>query len=140
MKPETGEWIAKAEGDWRVARRESRASAPVWGVVCFLAQQCAEKYLKAYLEEHGIPFRKTHDLVLLAASGGKGLSALELHRERLAHLTVFGIAARYPGASADRRAGQDAMTAAQSVRVLVRSKLTRRGKANGQRRLFNGKA
>lgn len=45
MKPETTEWIEKAEGDWTVAQREMRTANPVWNVVSFLAQQCAEKYL-----------------------------------------------------------------------------------------------
>ena len=45
MKPETTEWIDKAEGDWKVAQREMQAPDPVWNVVCFLAEQCAEKYL-----------------------------------------------------------------------------------------------
>ena len=45
MKPETLEWIDKAEGDWKVAQREMRAADPVWNVASFLAQQCAEKYL-----------------------------------------------------------------------------------------------
>lgn len=44
MKPETVEWINKAEGDWAVAQREMQAPDPVWNVICFLAQQCAEKY------------------------------------------------------------------------------------------------
>jgi HEPN domain/ABC transporter substrate binding protein len=52
MKPETMEWIDKAEGDWKVAQREMRAADPVWNVASFLAQQCAENYLKAFLEEH----------------------------------------------------------------------------------------
>jgi HEPN domain-containing protein len=138
MKPETGEWLTKAEGDWKVAGRESRAAAPVWDVICFLAQQCAEKNLKAYLEDHGIAFRKTHDLVLLLNSCGPGLRELEAHREQLAHLTAFGVAARYPGASADRQATREAMAAAKAVRAAVRRKLILdRPKANGQRRLFN---
>jgi HEPN domain-containing protein len=37
------DWLEKAEADWKVARRESAAADPVWNVVCFLAQQCAEK-------------------------------------------------------------------------------------------------
>ena len=51
MKPETEEWVAKAEGNWAVAGREIQANNPVWDIVCFLAQQCAEQYLKAFLEE-----------------------------------------------------------------------------------------
>src|SRR5207253_8193368 len=33
-----------------------------YDAVCFHAQQCAEKYLKACLQEADLPFRKTHDL------------------------------------------------------------------------------
>ncbi len=29
MKPETAEWIDKAEGDWKVAQREMQAPDPV---------------------------------------------------------------------------------------------------------------
>jgi HEPN domain-containing protein len=64
------EWIDKAEGDWKVAQREMHAADPVWNVASFLAQQCAEKYLKAFLEEHNITFGKTHDLVVLLNSAG----------------------------------------------------------------------
>lgn len=51
MKQATTEWIERAEGDWKVAQREMQAADPVWNVVCFLVQQCVEKYLKAFLEE-----------------------------------------------------------------------------------------
>jgi HEPN domain-containing protein len=33
--------------------------------ICFHAQQCAEKYLKAKMVEAGKPFSKTHDLEVL---------------------------------------------------------------------------
>ncbi len=52
MKPITLEWIDKAEGDWHSAQREYRARLrPNYDAACFHAQQCAEKYLKARLEE-----------------------------------------------------------------------------------------
>lgn len=62
MKREAEEWISKAEGDLGVASREMLTSAPVWDVVCFLSQQCAEKYLKGFLEEQNMKFAETHDL------------------------------------------------------------------------------
>ena len=50
MKPITQEWIDKAEGDWATLMREYRARKnPNYDAVCFHAQQCAEKYLKARL-------------------------------------------------------------------------------------------
>ena len=123
MKPETLEWIDKADGDWKVAQREVRAADPVWNVASFLAQQCAEKYLKAFLEEQNIAFGKTHDLVVLLNSSGGLLLELNSQRQSLAHLSTFGIATRYPGAQADRQAAEDSMKTAESVRTVVRAKL-----------------
>ena len=123
MKPETQEWIDKAEGDRKVARREIRTADPVWNVVCFLAQQCAEKYLKGFLEEHNIAFQKTHDLlVLLQASGGL-LPELDSLRPQLAHLGTFGIATRYPGTQADEQAAESAIQTVEVVRTVIRTKL-----------------
>jgi HEPN domain-containing protein len=50
MRPETAEWVEKAEGDFRTAGREKNsAEHPNYDAACFHAQQCAEKYLKARL-------------------------------------------------------------------------------------------
>jgi HEPN domain-containing protein len=66
MNPLTLEWIEKAEGDFATAQRELRArKLPNYDAVCFHAQQCAEKYLKAMLQEAGIVFGKTHNLIIL---------------------------------------------------------------------------
>lgn len=92
-------------------------------VVCFLAQQCAEKYLKAFLEEQSLPYRKTHDLVVLLGSIQGLLPELEAARETLARLTVFGVAARYPGSQADAYAANDAMKTAETIRSALRPRL-----------------
>ena len=53
MNPATAEWVAKAEGDFATAGREMRARKnPNYDAVCFHTQQCAEKYLKAVLQEN----------------------------------------------------------------------------------------
>lgn len=109
MKQRTQEWISKAEGDWTMAQRERQAPHPVWDGICFLAQQGAEKYLKAFLEEHSIPFAKTHDLVYLLDLAVGQLPALDAIRGQLAHLSTFGIAARYPGTKADKTAADNAL-------------------------------
>ena len=123
MKPETLEWIDKAEGDRKVARREIQTTDPVWNVVCFLAQQCAEKYLKGFLENHNIAFQKTHDLLVLLNSSGELLSELIPLKPQLAHLSTFGIATRYPGTQADEQAAESAIQTAEVVRTVVRTKL-----------------
>lgn len=66
MKQITSEWAAKAEGDYAIVERESRVrDNPNYDGICFHAQQCAEKYLKARLSEADIGFAKIHDLVAL---------------------------------------------------------------------------
>jgi HEPN domain-containing protein len=66
MKPLTKEWIKKAEKDFRVAKREiNNAEPPSLNAVCFHAQQCVEKYLKAVLQETEVVFQKIHDLEVL---------------------------------------------------------------------------
>lgn len=73
MKPITIEWINKAEGDYAVMEREGRVRKhPNFDGVCFHAQQCAEKYLKAWLIEADIDFPKTHDRVMKSASRQNG--------------------------------------------------------------------
>jgi len=63
MKASTREWIAKGEEDFSAASTLARPrKMPLWGPVCFHAQQCVEKYLKARLNEASLPVQKTHDL------------------------------------------------------------------------------
>ncbi len=51
------EWVAKAEQDHYAASVLDAGTVP--DVVCFLCQQCAEKYLKAALARFELPTRKT---------------------------------------------------------------------------------
>lgn len=63
MKPLTREWVEKAENDWSSLNREIRVRKnPNYDAVCFFAQQCVEKYIKARLVEADIYFKKTRDL------------------------------------------------------------------------------
>jgi HEPN domain-containing protein len=63
MLDETLDWLNKAEQDFQYARLGMRQrKQPLYDGVCFHAQQCAEKYLKAFLTRHHIEFRWVHDL------------------------------------------------------------------------------
>jgi predicted nucleotidyltransferase len=53
---------AKAESDFRAARKLYRGKEPFHDQSCFLCQQCAEKYLKALLVEIGATIPYTHIL------------------------------------------------------------------------------
>lgn len=66
MKSSTQEWIDKAEGDFIAAVTLSRTRKQAnYDTVCYHTQQCAEKYLKARLEEAGQPVPRTHNLYAL---------------------------------------------------------------------------
>ena len=110
MKPITLEWMDKAEGDWFSAQREVRARKhPNYDAACFHSQQCAEKYLKARLQEGGTAFKKTHDLVNLLNLVLALEPAWNLLRPGLLILTDFAVDYRYPGTAATKAEAQDAL-------------------------------
>ena len=121
MKPLTREWIDKAEGDWIAAGLLLRARRKTnYDATCFHAQQCAEKYLKARLEEAGVAAGKTHDL-------GKLLSLIlpvepswNVLRQDLIVLTDFAVDYRYPGSSATKADAKDAAQRCTKVRLVIR--------------------
>jgi HEPN domain-containing protein len=124
MLPLTAEWVAKAEADFATATRELRARrAPNYDAACFHAQQCAEKYLKARLQEASIAVPRTHDLVTLVQLLQPPEAALLALRANLRLLSAFGVAFRYPGTSADRVMAQDAVQRCRTVRAAVRVSL-----------------
>ncbi len=124
MKPITHEWVDKAEADFATAERELRARKnPNYDAVCFHSQQCAEKYLKARLQEANISFGKTHDLSALLDLVLPVESSWETLRGDLQALTVFAIAYRYPGESADKETAREAIMRCRKVRRIVRQAL-----------------
>jgi len=124
MKPITREWANKAEGDFAMMERESRVRKnPNYDGVCFHAQQCAEKYLKARLCEAGIGFEKIHDLVALLDIALAVEPLWEPFREHLAYLSDFAVSFRYPGESADHEMALDARRRCRAFRQAAREAL-----------------
>lgn len=124
MKPETAEWIEKAEGDFRTAGREKNTDEyPNYDAACFHAQQCAEKYLKARLIEAGRDFPKTHDLSAILNLVLSLEPSWDVLREDLEQLTDLGVEVRYPGTTADWEDAEEALRTARYVRELVRKAL-----------------
>jgi HEPN domain-containing protein len=122
MKPQTAEWIEKAEGDWKVAQREWAGTEPVYDAICFHAQQTVEKYMKALLEEHELDVPKMHDLLVLLGLLVNILPELEEERISLAELSTCAVAFRYPGESAVREDAEASLQTAGKLRNLVRKK------------------
>ncbi|HUW20569.1 MAG TPA: HEPN domain-containing protein [Sedimentisphaerales bacterium] len=124
MKPTAAEWVAKAEGDFAMMERECAVEKdPNYDGICFHAQQCAEKYLKARLCEAEIGFSKIHDLVVLLEKVLQAECGWESFREDLAYLSDFAVAFRYPGESADAQSALDAQCRCRRFRKAARSAL-----------------
>ena len=120
------EWLVKAEGDLLTASHTLKLGrrCPT-DAVCFHAQQCAEKYLKALLVLRRIDFPKTHDLEALAARLRNGAKP-QLSPDDLARLKRYATATRYPGAEEIRLAeARGALAAARRVRKAIRALLPR---------------
>lgn len=122
MKQSTREWVERAEEDWGVAVREARArKIPRYNLACNLAQQCAEKYLKARLEEAGIAFKKTHDLEELLNQILSVEPAWNVFQNDAAYLSSFAVDYRYPGVNATRVTARDAVKSCRNLRQAVRA-------------------
>jgi HEPN domain-containing protein len=112
MKPITLEWVNKAEGDY--------GKNPNYDGICFHAQQCAEKYLKAKLSEADIEFKKIQDLVALLDKVLVIEPSWEFFREHLAYLSDFAVNFRYPGESADKIIATDVRKRCRLFRAAAR--------------------
>jgi len=122
MKPLAREWVAKAEGDFATARRELRArKLPNFDAACFHAQQCAEKYLKALLQEANLRIPRTHDLDATARPLLDPHPELSSLRTAFRALSAYAVETRYPGRDSTRALARDAVLLATRIRSVVRS-------------------
>ena len=99
------------------------AKNPVPDNVCFCAQQCIEKYLKAFLVLHRIHFAKIHDLLALLDFAVDIDTELEILRDDLNFLSPFAVEFRYPGENATVEESKDAVKVMRRVRRTLRAKL-----------------
>jgi HEPN domain-containing protein len=135
MKPDpeilrkVSHWLEFAEEDLRLARHGLTLTSGVpYRLIAFHAQQCAEKYLKAYLVYHGIDFPYTHNIArLLELCAQKGDWVIEVSEAE--ELTPFAITARYPGEDekVTEKESVHAIEVAEKVRNIVRKALHRDG-------------
>ena len=124
MKPATAEWVAKAEGDFLTAGRELRTrKSPNYDAVCFHAQQCAEKYLKAFLQENERNIPKIHNLIELMLLCEEIDGTFEMLRADLVTMERYSVRVRYPGKFAEKEEAQSAYAASGMARKFARQKL-----------------
>ncbi len=117
-------WIDKAENDLRNAAITLRAGEECpTDTVAFHAQQCAEKYLKAYLAYRGTEFPRIHDIGELIALAAGLRVPLPVEEQR--RLTAYGTVTRYPGdyETVSLAEAKRAVAMARRVRRAVRQNL-----------------
>lgn len=124
MTPLTQEWVDSAEDDWIIVSREMRARhSPSYRGVCFHAQQCAEKYLKARLQEAGIAFPRTRNLLDLLALALPIEAGWIVLRASLDTLSDYAVTVRYPGSTVNRDDAKEARRLCALVRAAMRPAL-----------------
>lgn len=88
-------WIEKAEHDLTTASVVLENKPDVTDTVCFHAQQCVEKALKAYLTLAGVHVEKTHHLPYLLDRCSAILPRFEELQEHARALTDYAVEVRY---------------------------------------------
>ena len=122
MKPQTVEWVQKAEGDWNSAQQLNRVRKdPNYDSVCFHCQQSVEKYLKARLEEAGGNVPKTHELIKLLGLVIKIEPQWVALHPLIATLNPYAVGYRYPGLTATKADATAALKDCKEVRRVIRA-------------------
>ena len=124
MKASTREWVTKAEEDFAAASVLARPrKKPLWSPVCFHAQPCVEKYLKARLNEASMAIHRTHDLEQLLNHVLPIEPLWAAFRPALKRLSDAASVPRYPGGVFTKAEAQRALRTCKSFRKEARLSL-----------------
>lgn len=89
-------WFKKAENDLKSAEYLMTMDAPPFDMICFHAQQCAEKYLKGFLAFYETYFPKTHSIEDLVSLCKEVAPSIETDLMGVEALSNYGVEIRYP--------------------------------------------
>ena len=124
MNPLTLEWIQRAEADYITVQQLLLAENPLLhNIICFHAQQCIEKYLKAWLQEANMPVLRTHNLEELLALIVPTLPDWADWQPDFKIITKYAVEPRYPGDPVTVENTQHASSICDEVRQAVRTQL-----------------
>jgi HEPN domain-containing protein len=121
------EWVRKADHDLIAAAHtlKLKRNCPT-DTVCFHAQQCVEKYLKAVLTLYAIAFPRTHDVeALVRILPPDMLIDWPLSQQR--QLSGYAVVTRYPGQYEEipLKEARQAVAIARRTRRELRKRLPR---------------
>ena len=123
MNPLTLEWVELAEEGYALARLIQREQPAMRNGMCFHAQQCAEKHLKAWLQENSIPVPRTQNLEELLNLILPTIPSWHSWKSDLAVLSKHAVDTRYVGQSPTAADAENAMSICEKVRQAVRTEL-----------------
>ncbi len=113
---EARRWLAYARSDIEAAEALLQQADTFPRQVCFLAQQAAEKAIKAGLIFAGVPVPRSHDLDALRNLLPEGWR-FRLEQPDLAALSIWAVDARYPSDNPEA-VEADARAAAEQSRAV----------------------
>ena len=124
MSALTLEWVAKSESDFHLAVIAAQtAEPPEPEGICFHAQQCVEKYAKAFLVERGVGFERSHSMPYLQTLCASVDSEFDRFKTDFEALDDYSVDIRYPGESATEEEARAALDIATRLRAFFRLKL-----------------
>jgi HEPN domain-containing protein len=124
MQAETRNWISKANKDLGTAGFALESvDGPLPVTTALHCQQSAEKFLKAFLHEHGVPFSSQHNLPPLLESCVSVDDSFENLRADINRLEGYSIASRYPKAIDSTEFRNEALATAKRVKEFILEKL-----------------
>ena len=115
-------WLRKADQDLKLAQ-DNAADPYHYDSVAYHCQQAAEKYVKAALVAHGIPYPYTHGLRTLLDELNTQLPVSEQQYEAAAFLNPFSTLTRYPTEDDVEPPTQELLTLATQFRDWLRPTL-----------------
>jgi HEPN domain-containing protein len=129
MPPESGrarevaDWFRKASHDLQAARQLLASPDPLTDVICFHAQQAAEKCLKAFLVFHAVLAVKTHDLSICIMRCSEIDTASSRFDDAADTLTPYAVASCYPDDFYEYSVedAKEALTLAEEICSFVRN-------------------
>ncbi|MDI3543240.1 MAG: hypothetical protein PWP57_844 [Candidatus Atribacteria bacterium] len=124
------DWILKAESDLKVAKDELASEEPATDAICFHSEQCAEKYLKAYLIFYRQEIPRTHNVAeLIYRCPEVNVQFKILLNTDIPLLTSYAVVMRYPGEELfpPIKEAQEAVKLAEKVKTFVMELLAKEG-------------
>ena len=127
MNPLTLERVQNAEDDWTMLQLAQQAPRPLRAPICFHAQQCIEKYLKAWLQEANLRIPRTHDLnallELTMPTHPQTFSQWRAWQSDFEKFKPHAVDVRYGDYSADEADVEHAVRVCTEVRRAIRAAL-----------------